>query len=59
VTTGEAAELLGVTRRAVYTTVATGRLPMVEHGGRRFCRRHHVEVIANAGESLLGHRHGR
>jgi predicted site-specific integrase-resolvase len=44
----EAAERLGVTRKWVTELAKQGRLPVVEHEGSRFYRRHPIAVIANA-----------
>jgi excisionase family DNA binding protein len=47
-TTREAADFLGVTRERVRQLAVDDRLPCVVHDGRRYYRRHQVEVIANA-----------
>jgi excisionase family DNA binding protein len=53
-TTGEAAELLGVTPAWLGSQVAAGRLPGVRHpSGRLLFRRAQVEVIGAARESRL------
>lgn len=58
-TTVEVATVLGVARERVRQLVAARRILAVMHGGRRYFRRHQVEVIANARESRrLAHRHG-
>jgi hypothetical protein len=49
--TVEAADVLGVTRERVRQLAAADRRPCVVHAGRRYHRRHQVEVIANARES--------
>lgn len=53
-TSGTAAELMGVSPARVKRMVAADRLPFVTHrSGLRLLRRHQVEVIANARESRL------
>ena len=49
--TGEAAELLGVTPTRVRQLVARGFVPAVAQEGRSYFRRHQLEVIANARQS--------
>lgn len=44
----EVAELLGVTPQAVLRRIRTERLPGVEHGGRRWVRRDHLEQVEAA-----------
>jgi len=45
---GEAAALLGVTPTRVHQRARRGRIPCVEHAGRRWFRRLDIEVIAAA-----------
>jgi hypothetical protein len=53
-TSGTAAELMGVSPARVKRMVTADRLPYVTHrSGLRLLRRHQVEVIANARESRL------
>ena len=47
-TASEAAEVLGVTPKRVHQLAERGRLPVVEHDGRRWFRRPQLEVVANA-----------
>jgi excisionase family DNA binding protein len=47
-TANEAAEVLGVTPKRVHQLAERGRLPVVEHDGRRLFRRPQLEVVANA-----------
>lgn len=47
-TASEAAEVLGVTPKRVHQLAERGRLPVVEHDGRRLFRRPQLEVVANA-----------
>lgn len=55
-TSGAAAELMGVSPARVKRLVSADRLPYVTHrSGLRLLRRHQVEVIANALESRLLH----
>lgn len=55
-TSGAAAELMGVSSARVKRMVTADRLPYVtHHSGLRLLRRHQVEVIANARESRLLH----
>jgi excisionase family DNA binding protein len=49
----EAAQVLGLSRQRVQRLAVQGRLPFVEHKGRRFYRRHQLEVIANARRALV------
>jgi excisionase family DNA binding protein len=50
VTTDDAAEMLGVSRRRVNELVADGHLePSHRHGLRHFFHRHHVEQVAREG----------
>jgi hypothetical protein len=55
-TSGSAAELMGVSPARVKRMVSADRLPYVTHrSGLRLLRRHQVEVIANARGSRLLH----
>lgn len=55
-TSGTAAELMGVSPARVKRMVTADRLPYVTHrSGLRLLRRHQVEVIANARGSRLLH----
>lgn len=52
----EVAELLGVTPQAVTRRIRTERLPGVEHGGRQWVRRDHLELV---GAARLARKTGR
>jgi hypothetical protein len=47
-TSGEVADLLGITQKRVHQLVGAERLPAVRHAGRWYFRRHQIEVVANA-----------
>jgi excisionase family DNA binding protein len=53
VRTREAAELLGVSVGTVKRYARDGRLPFIERDGRRYYRRHQLEVIADARDARL------
>ena len=44
----EAAEFMGVSTPAISKRARRGRLPYVEHGGRRWFRRDHLELVKHA-----------
>lgn len=50
-TSREAEQLLGLSKSRVDQLVRAGRIPYVEHHGRRYFRRHQLQVVANARES--------
>ena len=47
-TTAQAAEVMGVSRPAISQRARRGRLPFVEHDGRRWFRRDHLELVKHA-----------
>ena len=46
--TAGAAEFMGVTESAIVKRARKGRLPFVEHEGRRWFRRDHLELVRHA-----------
>ena len=46
--TKEAAAFMGVTEPAISQRAREGRLPFVEHDGRRWYRRDHLELVRHA-----------
>ena len=46
--TREAAAFMGVSQPAISQRARKGRLPFVEHGGRRWFRRDHLELVKHA-----------
>ena len=46
--TREAAEFMGVSTPAISQRARHGRLPFVEHAGRRWYRRDHLELVKHA-----------
>ena len=46
--TREAAEFMGVSQPAISQRARKGRLPFVEHEGRRWFRRDHLELVKHA-----------
>jgi excisionase family DNA binding protein len=50
----EAAEVLSVSPERVRQLASRGRLPVVEHDGRRLFRRPQLDVVANARQARKG-----
>ena len=55
----EAAQFMGVSTRAISTRARRGRLPFVEHEGRRWFRRDHLELVRHADLVKRPRRHRR